>query len=76
LLAPGTARYTRRFVSAAAVKAIHAGLECGILKGKKEDVDILSFGPTRRGAHSPAERLQIETVEPPWLFLRELLAEL
>jgi len=46
------------------------------LKGKKEDVDILSFGPTRRGAHSPAERLQIETVEPPWLFLRELLAEL
>jgi dipeptidase D len=46
------------------------------LKGKKEDLDILSFGPTIRGAHSPTERLQIDTVEPFWLFLRELLAEL
>ena len=76
LLAQAAALYTRLFGSVAAVKAIHAGLECGILKGKKEDLDILSFGPTIRGAHSPTERLQIDTVEPFWLFLRELLAEL
>ena len=59
-----------------AVKAIHAGLECGILKGKKPDIDILSFGPTIKGAHSPTERLKIATVEPFWQFLTELLAGL
>jgi dipeptidase D len=78
LLAQATAFYARLFVSAAAVKAIqiHAGLECGILRGNKKDLDILSFGPTIRGARSPRERLQIDTVEPFWLFLRELLAAL
>ncbi|GAB5451519.1 MAG: aminoacyl-histidine dipeptidase [Halioglobus sp.] len=59
-----------------AVKAIHAGLECGILKSKRPELDILSFGPTIRGAHSPAERLQIDTVAPFWQFLTALLAEL
>ena len=59
-----------------AVKAIHAGLECGILKGKKPDTDILSFGPTIKGAHSPTERLKIETVAPFWEFLTGLLARL
>jgi dipeptidase D len=59
-----------------AVKAIHAGLECGILKGKKPDMDILSFGPTIRGAHSPTERLQIDTVGPFWRFLTTLLERL
>ena len=58
------------------VKAIHAGLECGILKGKKPDLDILSFGPTIRGAHSPTERLEINTVEPFWQFLRALLVRM
>jgi dipeptidase D len=73
LLAKGRALHERMFGSAPAVKAIHAGLECGILKGKKPDLDILSFGPTIRGAHSPTERLQIDTVEPFWRFLKELL---
>jgi len=59
-----------------AVKAIHAGLECGILKGKKPDTDILSFGPTIKGAHSPTERLKIDTVAPFWQFLTALLARL
>ena len=59
-----------------AVKAIHAGLECGILKGKKPDTDILSFGPTIKGAHSPTERLKIDTVAPFWQFLTALLAQL
>jgi dipeptidase D len=76
LLARGCELHERLFGFLPAVKAIHAGLECGILKGKKPDLDILSFGPTIRGAHSPGERLQIETVEPFWQFLTELLADI
>ena len=76
LLAQGCALHEQLFGHAPAVKAIHAGLECGILKSKKPDTDILSFGPTIRGAHSPTERLQIDTVAPFWLFLTALLAQL
>ncbi len=76
LLAQGCALHERLFGSAPAVKAIHAGLECGILKGKKPDLDILSFGPTIQGAHSPAERLKIDTVKPFWQFLTALLAQM
>lgn len=76
LLAQGRALHEQLFGAAPAVKAIHAGLECGILKGKKPDVDILSFGPTIRGAHSPTERLQIDTVKPFWQFLTALLAQM
>jgi dipeptidase D len=59
-----------------ALKAIHAGLECGILLSKKPDMDIVSMGPTIRGAHSPTERLEISTVEPFWQLVKGLLAEL
>ncbi|GAB3280649.1 beta-Ala-His dipeptidase [Parahaliea aestuarii] len=76
LLARGKALHERLFGEVPAVKAIHAGLECGILKSKKADVDILSFGPTIRGAHSPTERLQIDTVAPFWTLLTALLAEM
>ncbi len=76
LLAQGRALHEQLFGVAPAVKAIHAGLECGILKGKKPDLDILSFGPTIRGAHSPTERLQIDTVTPFWQFLTALLAQM
>ena len=76
LLEQAAALHQRLFGQRPAVKAIHAGLECGILKGKKPDLDILSFGPTIRGAHSPTERLQIDTVGPFWEFLTALLAEL
>ena len=76
LLARGINLHQELFGSAPAVKAIHAGLECGILKGKKPDTDILSFGPTIKGAHSPTERLRIDTVEPFWVFLTQLLARL
>ena len=76
LLAQACALHEQLFGSAPAVKAIHAGLECGILKGKKPELDILSFGPTIRGAHSPTERLQITTVKPFWQFLTALLAQL
>jgi dipeptidase D len=76
LLARAKALHQRLFGSEPAVKAIHAGLECGILKSKKPDTDILSFGPTIRGAHSPTERLRIDTVPPFWHYLTALLAEL
>ena len=76
LLRQAGALHERLFGELPAVKAIHAGLECGILKSKKPDMDILSFGPTIRGAHSPTERLQIDTVAPFWQFLTALLAEL
>mgnify|MGYP003669064078 CR=1 FL=1 len=76
LLAQASALHEHLFGSVPAVKAIHAGLECGILKGKKTDLDILSFGPTIQGAHSPTERLQIDTVKPFWQFLTALLAQM
>ncbi|MCB1848254.1 MAG: beta-Ala-His dipeptidase [Halieaceae bacterium] len=76
LLQRAVALHRRLFGHPPAVKAIHAGLECGILKGKQPGLDILSFGPTIRGAHSPTERLEIATVEPFWRFLTALLAEL
>ena len=76
LLEKGCQLHQRMFGERPAITAIHSGLECGILKSKKPDVDILSFGPTIRGAHSPSERLQIDTVEPFWQFLKQLLAEI
>ena len=76
LLAQGSKLHERLFGFRPEVKAIHAGLECGILKSKKPDCDILSFGPTIRGAHSPTERLEIGTVAPFWDYLKAMLAEL
>lgn len=76
LLAQGKALHQKLFGFEPAVKAIHAGLECGILKSRKPKVDILSFGPTIRGAHSPTERLEINTVTPFWQYLKALLADI
>jgi dipeptidase D len=73
LLALAKAVYREQFDADPDVKAIHAGLECGILKGKMDHCDILSFGPTIRGAHSPRERLEIGTVMPFWRLLTTLL---
>jgi len=57
----------------AEVKAIHAGLECGIIGKKYDGMDMISFGPTIEGAHSPDERVKISSVENCWNFLVELL---
>lgn len=48
------------------IKAIHAGLECGIIKEKYPEMDMISFGPTMFGVHSPDERLKIDTVPKFW----------
>ena len=55
------------------VKAIHAGLECGLFLEKYPHLDMISIGPTILGAHSPEERIEIATVEKWWKFTVELL---
>jgi dipeptidase D len=60
----------------AEVKAIHAGLECGIIGEKYEGMDMISFGPTIEGAHSPQERVHIQSVGNCWDFLLELLKKI
>jgi dipeptidase D len=56
-----------------AVKAIHAGLECGIIGEKYPGMDMVSFGPTLEGVHSPDEKIHIDTVEKFWTFLLAIL---
>lgn len=55
------------------VKAIHAGLECGLFLEKYPELDMISFGPTLRGVHSPDERLEIATVDKFWRLLCDTL---
>ncbi|WP_311944738.1 beta-Ala-His dipeptidase [Halomonas piscis] len=59
-----------------AVKVIHAGLECGILGSKYPALDMISFGPTILGAHSPDERVDIDSVEEFWTLLKALVETL
>lgn len=68
--------YRELFDQEPKIKAIHAGLECGLLLKKYPSMDMVSFGPTIRNAHSPDERLNIETVEKVWDYLKRLLARL
>ncbi|MBK7382427.1 MAG: aminoacyl-histidine dipeptidase [Flavobacteriales bacterium] len=65
--------YTERFKSEPHVLACHAGLECGILGTNYPDMEMISFGPTIRGAHSPDERAQISSVQKFWGYLLETL---
>ena len=58
------------------IKAIHAGLECGLFLKKYPTLDMISIGPTIKGAHSPDERLLISTVEKFWLHLLRILLEI
>ncbi|MGC6431459.1 MAG: aminoacyl-histidine dipeptidase [Jejuia sp.] len=55
------------------VAACHAGLECGILGQNYPDMDMISFGPNIKGAHSPDERAQISSVQKYWKFVLEVL---
>ncbi len=68
--------YTNLFETAAKVAACHGGLECGILGSKYPDVQMISFGPNIRGAHSPEERVQISSVQKFWHFLLETLKQI
>ncbi|WP_406683163.1 aminoacyl-histidine dipeptidase [Seonamhaeicola sp. MEBiC1930] len=55
------------------VAACHAGLECGILGTNYPDMDMISFGPNIKGAHSPDERAQISSTQKYWKFVLEIL---
>lgn len=74
LLALCQAVYAREFGTAAGVRVIHAGLECGIIGAKYPDMDMISFGPDIRGAHAPGERVEIASVQRCWQLLCSILA--
>jgi len=65
--------YKQLFHKEPKVLGIHAGLECGLFSEKYPNLDMVSFGPTLRGVHSPDERLLIPTVQMVWDHLLEIL---
>ena len=65
--------YVKLFSVEPIVRAIHAGLECGLFLEKYPELDMISFGPTIRGAHSPDERLDIASNVKFWDLLLEVL---
>lgn len=68
--------YQELFKEKPHVMACHAGLECGILGTNYPDMEMISFGPNIRGAHSPDERVQVSSVQKSWKLLVETLARL
>jgi len=65
--------YENLFNNKANIVACHAGLECGILGTNYPNMDMISFGPTIQGAHSPDERANIKSSQKFWKFLLEIL---
>jgi len=76
LLAVTRRKYAEIFGQEAELKAIHAGLECGLLTEKYPDLDIVSFGPNILGAHSPDERVSIASVQKIWKLFGAVVTEL
>jgi dipeptidase D len=68
--------YQKKYGKVPEIKAIHAGLECGLLGGVYPHWDMISFGPTIRYPHSPDEKVNIKTVQLFWDFLVETLKEI
>ena len=73
LLEITVASYEKLFGVKPKVRAIHAGLECGLFLEKYPHLEMVSFGPTLRGVHSPDERLEIATVPKFWDLLADIL---
>jgi len=65
--------YFKLFGKKPKVLAIHAGLECGLIGEKYPEMDMISYGPTIKGAHSPDERMKIDTVNMFWEFTLDIL---
>lgn len=76
ILRVATESYKSLFGVEPKVKAIHAGLECGLFLEKYPSLDMVSFGPTLRGVHSPDERMLIPTVDKFWKHLIDVLAHI
>jgi dipeptidase D len=58
------------------VKAIHAGLECGLIYEKVEGIDMISFGPTIKGAHTPEEMIEVKTAQMFWDLLTDIITRI
>ena len=65
--------YIKLFNKEPKVLAIHAGLECGLIGEKYPEMDMISYGPTIKGAHSPDERMKIDTVQMFWDLTLDIL---
>lgn len=69
--------YLEKYGERPHVNVIHAGLECGIIQSNvNKNLDIASFGPTIRGAHSPEEHVEVDTVEKSYDYMLSILKEL
>lgn len=68
--------FRREFDDESQVQVIHAGLECGLIAAKYPGMDIVSFGPTIRGAHAPGEAVDVASVGRVWHLLVAILADL
>jgi len=73
ILAVAKNTYKNLFNKEPEVKAIHAGLECGIISEKYPQMDMISFGPTMFGVHSPDEKMEIDSIPKFWEFLINIL---
>ncbi|MCD4693568.1 MAG: hypothetical protein K8R79_11680, partial [Calditrichales bacterium] len=67
---------TKKYNNKPEVKAIHAGLECGIIGEHYEGMDMISFGPDLEKVHTPDERIRINSVANVWDYLLEILKEI
>jgi len=74
ILKVATDSYVKLHKSQPKVRAIHAGLECGLFLEKYPFLDMISIGPTMKGVHSPDERLSISATQKCWEWLKEILA--
>lgn len=73
ILKTAVATYKALFKKAPAIKAVHAGLECGVIGQKYPGMDMISFGPTLEGVHSPDEKIHIDSVPRFYRFLLGIL---
>jgi dipeptidase D len=68
--------YLKLFGKEPLVRAIHAGLECGLVYEKNKGIDMISFGPTIRGAHTPEEMIEIKTARMFWDLLVDVVSNM
>jgi dipeptidase D len=68
--------YKKLFGKDPNIRAIHAGLECGLIYEKFKGIDMISFGPTIRGAHTPEEKIEVKTVQMFWDLLIDVIGNI
>ena len=71
----GTDIFKAQYGYEPAIQTMHAGLECGILSGKLEGLDCISFGPDLIDVHTPNEHMSISSVARVWEYLKAILAD-